>query len=151
MGKKKTKTTSTNTYGWQQNPGSADQDAYRASINSAYDTPDASIPFAFNNARESVKNRYSNPFGADYSPEVADAARYSGMNELNQAQGQAVREDAFNRKQGKTAALGGLAQMTGPQLVQTGGTQNTTQSNGIMGVLGPIMQAGASLGGAALM
>lgn len=125
--KKTTQTqTSTNTYGWQQNPGSADIDNLRSQINTAYDTPDSSIPYAFNAQRSQLMDRYDNPFGADYSPEVRDAARYSGTQQLNQAQGQAYRDDAQYRKQAKIAAFGNLAGMTSPVLTQTGGSMQGT-------------------------
>lgn len=134
MGSKKKTTqnqTSTNTYGWQQNPGSADIDRLRSQINTAYDTPDSSIPYAFNSQRAQLMDRYDNPFGADYSPEVRDAVRYRGTQDLNQAQGQAYRDDAQYRKQAKVAAFGNLAGMTAPTLTQIGGSMQgtTTQQN----------------------
>jgi hypothetical protein len=153
MGKKKTKTDqrTTNTYNYMAPPDTADTSAYRDSINKAYDTPDPSIGYSFAGARQRVGDRYgANPFGADYSPEVADAARYSGISDLDQAQGQAYREDAFNRKNAKVGALGGIAGLTAPQLVQTGGTMTGTQTQS-GGMLGQILGAGAGIGSAALM
>lgn len=131
-------------------PDTRDTTAYRDSINNAYDTADPSIAYSFNNQRNKIKDRYDNPFGADYSPEVADAAKYAGTNELDQAQGAALQADAFNRKNAKVSALGGVAGLTAPNLVQTGGTMNgtTTQSGGM---LGSILGAGASIGSAALL
>jgi hypothetical protein len=81
---------------------------------------------------------------------VADAAKFAGTNELDQAQGAALQSDAYNRKNAKVAALGGVAGLTAPQLVQTGGsmTGTTTQSGGM---LGQILGAGASIGSAAIM
>jgi hypothetical protein len=146
--KKKTKTTTTNSYGWQQNPGSADIDALRKQVGSSFDTPDPSIAYNFGAQRNKMMDRYQNPFGADYSPEVNDAVKYSGQNELDQMQGQAYREDAFNRKSGKINAMGSLAALTGPQLTQTGGTSNTVQSTPMWG---QILGAGAGIGQAALM
>ena len=148
MGKKKQKTVQTNTYGWQTPPETADTGAYRSAVNNAYDTPDPSIAYSFNSARQRLKDRFDNPFGANYSPEVADAAKYAGTNELDQQQGAALQADAYNRKNAKVAGLAGVAGMTAPQLVQTGGTSNTTQSSGL---LGQILGAGASIGSAAIM
>jgi hypothetical protein len=153
MGKKKTKTqqTQTNSYQYMAPPDTADTSAYRNSINQAYDTPDPSIAYNFGAQRNKLMDRYQeNPFGADYSPEVRDAAKYSGMNDLDQMQGQAYREDSFNRKNAKVGALGGIAGLTAPQLAQTGGTMSgtTTQSGGM---LGQILGAGAGIGQAALM
>ncbi len=152
MGKKKTKQQqqTTNTYQYMAPPDTKDTNAYRDSINQAYDTPDPTIAYSFANARSRVKDRYDNPFGADYSPEVADAAKYSGQNELDQGQGAALQADAYNRKNAKVGALGGIAGLTAPQLAQTGGsmTGTTTQSGGM---LGQLIGAGASIGSAALM
>lgn len=125
-----------------------DTTAYRDSINHAYDTADPTIAYSFNNARNNLKDRYSNPFGANYSAEATDAAKYAGMNELDQGQGAALQADAFNRKNAKVGALGGIAGLTAPTLVQTGGTQNTTQSGGLFG---QILGAAAGVGSAALM
>jgi hypothetical protein len=152
MGKKKQKTqqTQTNTYQYMAPPSTPDTDAYRNSINQAYDTPDPSIAYNFGAQRNKMMDRYQNPFGADYSPEVNDAVKYSGQNDLDQAQGAAYREDSFNRKNAKVGALGGLAGMTAPQLAQTGGTMSgtTTQSGGM---LGQLIGAGAGIGSAALL
>lgn len=147
--KKKTEQTQTNTYGWQQNPGSADIDTLRNQINQSYDTADPGIAYAFNNQRNNIKNRFDNPFGADYSPEARDAATYAGQNDLDQAQGAAYQMDAFNRKNQKVAALGGLASQTAPQLTQTGGTGTTIQSSPFN--WGGLLNAGASVGSAALL
>lgn len=122
MSSKKT-TTSTNTYAYQAPPDSQDTIALRNQINTAYDTPDATIPYSFARRREAAKNRFGSPFGANYSPEVRAAQQYNDINELDQEQGVANRMDSFNRRQGKTAALSGLAGHTSPRLVQTGGTQ----------------------------
>lgn len=150
MGKKKKTTqnqTSTNTYGWQTHPGSADINNLRNQINTAYDTPDSSIPYAFNQQRAQLMDRYDNPFGANYSPEVRDAARYRGTEELNQAQGQAYRDDAQFRKQAKLAAFGNLAGMTSPVLTQTGGTMQGTTIQQNPFNWGGLIRTGAQIGG----
>lgn len=148
MSKKKQKTEQTNTYGYMTPSNTPDINAYRDTVNTAYDTPDPNIPFAFAQARDQANNRFDNPFGADYSPEVRDAAKYANNNSLDQAQGQALREDTFNRKIGKVGAQGALAGLTAPQLVQTGGNSTTTQSGGLAQQL---IGAGASIGSAAIM
>jgi hypothetical protein len=127
MGKKKTKQETKNTYNYMTPPSTPDTSAYREQIAKSYDTPDPSIPYAFSNARNQIKDRFSNPFGADYSSEVQDAAKYAGNSALDQAQGQAMREDQFNRANAKVSAQGGLAGLTAPNLVQTGGTQVLTK------------------------
>lgn len=143
MSSKKT-TTSTNTYGWQTPTDTADTIALRNQINTAYDTPDATIPYAFARRREAAKNRFGSPFGANYSPEVREAQKYNDINELDQEQGVANRMDSFNRRQGKTAALAGLSGQTQSRLVQTGGTQVVqTPFN-----WGGLLSAGAGIMGA---
>lgn len=142
----KKKTTQTQTYGWQQNPGSQDITRYREEIGKAFDTPDPTIPYQYARMRENANNRFGSPFGADHSPEVREAQKYNDLNMIDQEQGQANRMDSFNRKQGKAQAYGQLAGMTAPQLTGTGGT--TVQS---VPMLGNIIGAGTSLAGAALM
>jgi len=148
MGKKKQKTTTQNTYSYQKPPDTADISALRNQINSAYDTPDSGIGYSFGKARQRVENRFGSPFGADYSPEVREAIKYNDISELDAAQGAAYNQDAMQRRMAKTGALSGLAGLTAPQLVQTGGTQTSVQSGGM---LGQIIGAGAGLGQAALM
>lgn len=142
----KKKSTQTQTYGWQQNPGSTDITKYREEIGKAYDNPDPTIPFEFSRRREQANNRFGSPFGAEYSPEVREAQRYNDINAIDQEQGQANRIDSYNRKQGKAQAYGSLAGMTAPQLTGTGGT--SVQSTPM---LGSIIGAGTSLAGSALM
>ena len=147
--KKKTETQQTNTYGYQPGAQSADIDALRNQINSSYNQSDPGIAYSFNNQRKNLQNRFDNPFGANYSPEAADAAKYAGTNDLDQAQGAAYQMDAFNRKNQKVAALGGLASQTAPVLTQTGGSGTTTQTTPFN--WGGILNAGSSIGSAALL
>ena len=134
----------TNTYGHIQTPITAQQQAFDDHIKTAYDQADPNIPYQFNNAREALNNRFDNPFGADISPEVRDAVKYEQGNFIDQAQGQAAREDSFNRKQAKTGALATSAGMVAPQLVQTGGssigsgTQTTPLGPALIGAVGQI-------------
>lgn len=154
MGKTKTKTnqTSTNTYGWQTAPTTQAQQSFDTYVKDAFETPDPSIGYQFGKMRENIKNRVDNPFGHNYSPEVQEALQYSGENELDQQQGQALREDASTRKQLKLGGLGASAAAHAPVLTQTGGTMQGTQTqsqpwgNYLMGGI----SAGAQLGSAAL-
>jgi tRNA A37 N6-isopentenylltransferase MiaA len=126
--KSKSKSKTTNTYAYQAPPQTQQMQQYGQSINDAYDTPDPSIGYQFASARGRIDDRFDNPFGQDYSPEVQDAMKYSGHQQLDQAQGQAYREDAFRRKEGKLGHQAAYAGMTAPQLVQTGGTFQGSQS-----------------------
>lgn len=151
MGKSKQKTTQSTTYGWQTPPNTAAQTAFDQHIGTAFDTPDPTIPFMYNKMREGVNNRFDNPFGWNYSPEVADAYKYNAGNEIDMMQGQSIREDAYNRKMGKTQALQASASMHAPVLVATGSSGTTISNPGFGGLLTSGLSAGASLGSAALM
>lgn len=144
MGKKKTK--QTNEYQFYTPPTTPQQTAYENSL-SAYDTPDPSIPYTFNNARESANNRLDTPFGANYSPEVSDAIRSNNNSSFDQMQGQAIREDSLKRQQLKSGGLATNAGMTAPQFAQSGGTQTVSDPTALFGSL---LSAGGALGGAAL-
>lgn len=122
----KKKTESTNTYAQIVPQETQDTTALRNQINTAYDTPDPSIPYAYSRQREAAKNRFGSPFGANYSPEVREAQQYNDINNIDQEQGAATRLDTFNRRQAKTGALAGLAGQTAPRIVQSGGTQTST-------------------------
>lgn len=148
--KSKTQQKSTNTFSHVTPPETAAQRAFDEHVRTAYDTPDPTIPYTFANMRENVSNRLDNPFGHNYSPEVAEAMRYSQIGMIDQAQGQANREDAYNRRMAKTQGLAASAQMRAPQLVQTGGTSTTTHNPGMGNIIMQGISAGASLGSAAL-
>lgn len=151
MGSTKTTQTQSNSFGYMTPPTSSAQAAYDQHVAKAYDTPDPTIPFTFGNMKQNVGNRLDNPFGFNYSPEVSDAIKYSQNNQIDQMHGQASREDLFNRNAAKTQALAGSAAGHAPQLIQTGGTGTTVQSQGIGSLLMGGLNAGASLGSAAMM
>lgn len=62
------------------------------------------------------------PFGADYSPETAEAIRYHGENEIDQQAGQEYAMDDYRKKQSRWTKLLARAQSRAPQLVSSGGT-----------------------------
>lgn len=148
MGKKKTTQTQQNTYQYMTPTETPDIANLRAQIGQSYDTADPSIGYHYGKRREQAQNRFANPFGPNYSPEVIAAQRYNDLNEIDQEQGIAQRMDVFNRRQAKVGALGGLASQTAPQLVGTGSSGTTTQSGSPWGA---IIGAGAQIGQAALM
>lgn len=150
MGKTKSQSTTTNTYGWQAPPVTEAQTNYDNWANTAFDTPDPSIPYTFGNMRQNLNNRFDNPFGFNYSPEVAEANKYSQNNQIDQAQGQAHREDSFNRKNAKGAALAGSAAGHAPVLTQTGGSSTGSQSTNAMGIIGAGIGAAGQIGAAAM-
>lgn len=132
-------------------PTTAAQTAFDQHVSKAYDTPDPTIPYTFGNMRNNMNNRMDNPFGFNYSPEVSESIKYNENNNIDQMQGQAMREDKFNRNAAKTQALAGSAAAHSPQLVQSGSSGTVVQNPGIGGLLMGGLNAGASLGSAALM
>lgn len=106
---------------------------------------DPNIQYEATQARENVQNRFNNPFGANYSPEVRDAITYNQTNQIDQRAGVQIRDSRRRGLLAQVGAQGGLAQMTGPKLVQTGGSGTTTVQGGA-GPWGAI--AGGALSGA---
>lgn len=140
--KGKTQQQTTNTYGFQSPPSWGGLEDFDKSISEAYDTADPSIPYTFANMRNNVNSRLSNPFGPNYSPEVADAMKYSETQNIDQMQGQAMREDSFNRKNAKVTAKATKAGMTAPILTQTGGSMTGSQTTpwgpAVIGAVGAV-------------
>jgi hypothetical protein len=145
--KSKSTQTSTNSFAYQTPPTTPQQQAFDTYAQTAFERPDPSIGYTYGNMRENVANRFANPYGANYSPEVADSIRYNQLNTINQAQGQAYREDAHSRRAAKAGVLATSAGLHAPQLTQTGGHQVGTQ----VGAIGPaIIGAVGSIGAAAM-
>lgn len=145
--KSKHDTTTTNTYGWQTPPATAQATAYDDWAKTAFTNPDPTIPFTFGNMRKNLNNRFDNPFGHNYSGEAADAIRYEQNNEIDQAQGQAVRESNYSNSQARGSALAVSAGQHAPQLVQTGGRSQGWQTQAI----GPaLIGAAGAMGSAAI-
>ncbi|HEX5085364.1 MAG TPA: hypothetical protein VFY40_25275, partial [Blastocatellia bacterium] len=83
---------------------------------------DPGIGYSFARARQSLKNQFSNPLGADTPAAVRDAAIYAGENDLMQQEGQAYREAYNDANQQEWGKLNSLAQLTRPELVGLGTT-----------------------------
>lgn len=150
--KQQTQQRSTNTYGYMNRPTTQADIELDEAINHAFNTPDPTISYSAANQHEALNNRFSDMFGTNYSPEVKDAIKYTEGQNINQATGQAYREDSQNRNLGKLGAKAAVADARAPQLVQTGGTfQGTTTTNpGVGGLIMGGLSAGAQLGSAAM-
>jgi hypothetical protein len=153
--KSKNEQTTTNTYGWQTPPQTAQGQAYDEWARNAFTTADPTIPYTFGNMRKNLNNRFDNPFGFNYSGEAADAIKYDQNNEIDQAQGQALREDRQYRNQARGSALAVSAAQNAPQLTQTGGHTYGWQSQpigpaiiGAVGAMGSAAITGGMSGGA---
>jgi hypothetical protein len=111
-------------------------------------TLDPTIPYNFAQQKEDFNNSYVNPLGAYTTPAVRDAAVRANNERMNVAQSQAVQGSQYNADNTNYGRTAGVAAMTAPQLVQTGGTQTQTQSGGLLGqILGGVAQVGASYAG----
>lgn len=144
-----------NRYGWEQTPDSADITAlrgYREQI-------DPSIGAQHSRRSTNLRNSFQNPLGAHTTPAMRDAMLRSGEGELEQDYGQAQRQ-GYSDAQGRTGQrLAGLASLTAPTMVQTGGTSsgtysgsgsNTGETSQTTPMLPQILGGAASIGAAAL-
>lgn len=118
MGGKNKKTTQTSTYGYQTPPSTPDIEAARSF------TPQANpaIGYAFARAKNALRNTFTNPLGADTPAAVKDAMLYQGEQDLAQQEAQALREEGDDLNRQEYAKRIALAELTRPNLVQTGGT-----------------------------
>ena len=152
--KQQTQQTQANTYGFVERPRTPELLDYRNQIDETYNTGDPNIAYDFNRQRENLNNRFDNPFGANYSPEVMDAIKFQGNQELDQAQGQAYRQNNYQNQQGKLSAVGAYADATAPQMVQTGGSSTGNMTGTTTSVVpfnwNSVIGAGAQLGSAAM-
>lgn len=146
MGGPKTTTTqnstTSNAYGWQVPPDTADIAAQRGFKFQS----DPRIPYTFSRAYQRAKDTYDNPTGGASTPQMRDATLRATAEDLGQEESQAYREENYGRQALEYGKLADVAQMTAPRLTQTSGTTSgtgTQQTN--PGLLNTVMQ-GASLG-----
>lgn len=140
MGKKKSRQTTTATYGWQPHQGTKDEDAYRNSIQAVdFSTP---IHQVFGQAENDINDTV---FEDSLSPGAAEKIKYGRMFDLTQRKGAALAGAKGQEHAWKAGQLGNLAGMTQNKFVQTGGTAMGTQSGASTGEL---LGFGASMAGA---
>lgn len=147
----------TNQYGFEQMPDSEDIKALRG----YKEQIDPSIAHSYSRRQTNLKNSFNNPLGQYTTPAMRDATQRSHEGELEQEYGQAQRQ-GYSDMQGRTGQrLAGLAGLTAPTMVQTGGsssgsgtysgtgssTGSTTQSEPL---LPSLLGGAASVGAAAL-
>lgn len=114
----------TNQYGWEQMPDSQDIAALRG----YREQVDPSIGASYSRRQTNLRSSYQNPLGAYTTPAMRDAALRSQEGELEQEYGQAQRQ-GYNDIQGRTGQrLAGLASLTAPNMVQSGGSSSGTSS-----------------------
>lgn len=137
MGKKRTKTTAS--YGYVPHQGTADEAAYRNSLQGA----DFSSPIvnAFGQAEKDINDSV---FEDELPAGAGERIKHGRLFDLRQRKGAALSQAAGEEARFKSQGLGTLAGMTQNPFVQTGGT--STQS----GFFGPAFSTalGGSLGAA---
>lgn len=145
MGKKKNDTTTTATYTPLPHVATADENAYRDSVQNA--DFHSGIVNAYGQAANDINDT---TFEEALPAGAAERIKYGRMFNLQQQKGAALSDAASREAQFKSAGMGNLAGMTQSQYAQTGGTNNNTQT----GFFGPAFassfgsQLGGGLGGA---
>lgn len=115
-------------------------------------TADPGIGYGFASAKSAIGNSFSNPLGGVYSPQMRDAILRSSLSDLTMKESQARSAAQYDVNNQNYAKLSGLASLTSPRLVQTGGTSSgtgnstVTQSGGLLeAIIGGAAGAGSSL------
>lgn len=124
MGKKKSQTQSTATYGNVAHSATADENAWRNSIQNV----DFHTPIA--NAYGQAENDVNDTTFEDTLPAgVAERIKYGRMFDLRQRKGAALGQAASQEAAFKSGQQGHLAELTQNPFVQTGGSSNSTVSD----------------------
>jgi hypothetical protein len=138
--KKKTNTTSTTGYSYLAPPPNPYEGQLQAELAQG-EQADPRIQYSAADAKNRLRNRLNNPFGADYSPETSEAIKYAEEGNIDTQAGQARAEDRYRQNQTRWGKIMNLAALRQGQFAQTSGTQNTVQST-------PFNWGGLLLGGA---
>lgn len=141
MGKKKSTSTTTNTYGYMTpptNPYFTQADDLINNID--YRTP---ITQQYGKLRNEIGESGGDFFGPNTSPEVADRVKkgrlFRAMTDYGENYSNATNQENSAKINGKM----GLGYATAPQLVQTGGSGIGTQSGGILAGMAQQFAGGA--------
>ncbi len=145
MGKAKSKTT--NTYGWQTPPTTADTSAMRTAAQTPvdYSTP---IRSAYGVRQKNADRMYKDLLGGYSTPSQRTAMRKEDSDTFSQQMGLDLANAAQQNSADQFSRAAAMQSVTAPHLVQTGGTSTQSQSPFAMAM--QIGQMGASLGSAAL-
>lgn len=160
MGGTKTQTTQqqqqtqANTYEYKQAPTTPELQDVKTAAQRMKDTFTPIVKGQYAGARQDLDDSFLNPAGAYTTPAMRDAALQAGHENLHQQESTALigAEGAENDADYQRKLQ--LAQMTNPQLVQTGGSSTgaisgTSQQSG--GLAGQVLTSAASGSGAALL
>jgi hypothetical protein len=154
MGKKKTETKQnqsfSNSYGFMNTPVTPQMQAViDASNEKLQSRVDPSIFHRYASMKDDVERSYNDPFGAATSADVREKAKRSQMFKVDLERDKAIRESYDDRSGEQFARQMAAASLTMPQMVQTGGnsngTQTTTQGGGMAGqIIGGALGVGAA-------
>ncbi len=147
MGKKTTK--QTNTYGWQHRPDTADTQAARAAATNIDLVSPVNTMYG-----QMEKDISDDQFYEDSLPDGAkEKVKYGRLFNLRQQKGASLGAATAQQEQVKSGNLMNMAQLTSPQLVQTGGTTVQKDPWGTaLGLLGGAAQgAGGMMSGMGAM
>ncbi|HYE59418.1 MAG TPA: hypothetical protein VD948_12975 [Rhodothermales bacterium] len=165
MGKKKSETKQTNTYGYFTPPSTPDTDTLRQADytqSPSYKLAQENIErfkrgedvtgFGFNAPlmaqhaaqRRDIMSGLDNPFSGITNPVLRQRLRESALSRAQEQAGTQLMQNTARVQDQMTGLLSqgdltelqrkeALARITSPQLVQTGGTAQTTQSGGLLG------------------
>lgn len=145
MGKKKTEVKTENTYDYKAPPITPEVQA----LKEFKATTDPTIPFHYAARRQELENSYQQPIGSYTTPAVREAANRSAGQALDMEQAAATQASQFNADNTNYGRNVTVAQMTSPQLIQTGGTQTQSQSGGFWGDLAKSLIGNAAQAGLA--
>mgnify|MGYP006372942705 FL=1 len=139
MGKKKSRQTTTASYGFVPHSGTADEATYRDTIQNA----DFSSPIV--NAFGQAENDINDTVFEEALPDgVGERIKHGRKFDLQQRKGAMLSDAKAREHQFKAGQQGNLAGMTQNKFVQTGGTNYGEQWGGQMANFG--MNLGSSLG-----
>lgn len=145
--KSKTESKSTMTYGQTAPIDSPDISTYRQQVEEDTGRADPTIGYAAANEKKELENNLGNQFGADFAPETREAMYAARLADINTRHGQALRQDAYNRRQTRLSHYGNLAALTSPRTVQTGGSTTGTVTQPIWpGLIMGGLSAGLGMG-----
>lgn len=148
MGGPKTKQSSTssttNTFGFQAPPDTADVQAMRDFKFQS----DPRIGYTYGRQRNQAHESFQSPTGGYTTPQLRDATLRASDEDSAQNEAQAYREENYGRQAIDYGRLADIAQMTAPRMVQTSGSTTGTGTSQTSDPLGRVMQ-GASIGLAA--
>lgn len=127
MGKKQQTSTTTNSFGFFTPPNTQDFDAVRAFKIQA-DPSFGAYASDLKRRNQETRNRLTGPY---VTPEQQEQVELAQNEEIAQEEAQARRGLNFDTNRTELSRLMGIAELTRPQLANTGGTTTTTGGGGI--------------------